>query len=96
VEAGTYTSEDAVPVPSTPNLLPYENFTESFTPELTAGGPYLELVDIGENLLTTISKTWQVWLVFTAGGRVSNRIVITVDKNHIKDSSTVIDPEWGE
>jgi hypothetical protein len=94
VEKGTYKG----------TFVPYGEFTNSLTNldntgVFAAGGPHGSLVSIPDAAYPYTNgdeRIWEVWLVFSSGGNVSNRIAIEISENNITQSGIVIAPEWGD
>jgi hypothetical protein len=77
--------------------LPYEKFTESFPTLRAVGGPYGEVVKISDAWAANWEdESLQIWLVFTYNGKVSNRLMIAIDKKNKTDGDYGVDWQWGE
>jgi hypothetical protein len=96
VEKGTYSGG---------TFVPYGEFTNSLTDAVkgtgvfAAGGPHASLVSIPDAAYPYTSGDewiWEVWLVFSSGGKVSNRIAIEISEANITESGIVIEPKWGD
>jgi hypothetical protein len=78
--------------------LPYARFTNTFvadgdSPKEYRAGQHTEIVNIPSDnpnyAKNWQDESWQVWLVFTYNGKVSNRLMIPIN-------GWLIVPEWGE
>ncbi|MDR2245479.1 MAG: hypothetical protein LBE17_02205 [Treponema sp.] len=85
------------------NFVPYGEFTRSLTNAVDGTGTFkagdlcASLVSIPDANYpyTGNEQIWEVWLVFSADGKVSNRIAIEISKTNIIPSGIGIHPVWG-